>query len=88
MVIHVLMWLLEGYPFFYILIGLISHFLYFQLLRRFPHIELTNLLFILSCGMYLPYDPAFFRNSIIFENEITNYGSDVDDQSRGVVLFL
>lgn len=52
MVIHVFMWLLEGYPFFYILIGLISHFLYYQLLRRFPHIELTNLLFILSCGTY------------------------------------
>lgn len=70
MVIHVLMWLLEGYPFFYVLIGLISHFLYYQLLRRFPHIELTNLLFILSCGKYTStlhylmdyYAPAVVKN--------------------------
>eukprot|EP00029_Vermamoeba_vermiformis_P005377 TRINITY_DN1852_c0_g1_i1.p1 TRINITY_DN1852_c0_g1~~TRINITY_DN1852_c0_g1_i1.p1 ORF type:complete len:209 (-),score=44.82 TRINITY_DN1852_c0_g1_i1:131-757(-) len=60
MVILVLMWLFESYPFFYILVALASHFLYFQLLRRFPHIELTNMLFIISCVMLMINHAVWF----------------------------
>jgi hypothetical protein len=52
-IVYLFMWLFEGYPFFYILIGILSHLVYYQLLRKFPHIELTSVLFIISCSKYL-----------------------------------
>lgn len=48
-VAHLFVWI-EGFPTFYVLIGIISHVLYYVLLPQFPKLKLNNLGFILASG--------------------------------------
>jgi hypothetical protein len=60
--VHLLVWLLEGYPFIYICIGMLSHLVYYQLLRKFPQIELTSIIFIISCVMLFASHVVWFMH--------------------------
>jgi hypothetical protein len=49
--LHVLLLILEDLPWWGVLFGLASHLLYFQMLANYPFLELTDPVFIGSCGM-------------------------------------
>ena len=53
-VFHVLLWILEDVGTTEIAVGLLAHFIYFQLLKDFPLVTLLSVKFISSVCMYPP----------------------------------
>lgn len=49
-VVQTLLWLIDGFPFWGTLLGVVSHVVYLGNMRRFPFVKLSDPLFILSCG--------------------------------------
>lgn len=43
--------LIDGFPFWATVLGIVCHVVYLGNLRRFPYVQLTDPLFLLSCGM-------------------------------------
>ena len=48
---------MDGFPLLLSALGIVSHIIYAQNLRRFPIVKLTDPLFLLSCGTYLQTYP-------------------------------
>jgi hypothetical protein len=51
--VQVALWLLDGFPFWATVLGIFSHVVYLGNMRKFPFVQLTDPLFLLSCGMFL-----------------------------------
>ena len=47
---HVALWLLEGLPIVFVLVGILSHVAYHMLLGTFPVLNYTSIEFVLSAG--------------------------------------
>ncbi|KAL9650545.1 hypothetical protein ABK040_004763 [Willaertia magna] len=47
-ILHLILWLFDELYFRYILIGIISHIIYYQLLKTFPFVKIKSLSFIFS----------------------------------------
>ena len=43
------LWLIDGFPFWATLLGVVSHVVYLGNMRRFPFVQLSDPLFIISC---------------------------------------
>lgn len=48
-----LLWIFDRFPFKLTMFSVISHFVYLQNLHRFPHVELTSPLFLVSCVLVI-----------------------------------
>lgn len=49
--IQTTLWLVDGFPFWASMLGIVSHVIYLGNMRRFPFVKLSDPLFLLSCGM-------------------------------------
>jgi hypothetical protein len=49
--IQLVLWLVDGFPFFATILTIVSHVVYLGNMRRFPFVKLTDPLFLASCGM-------------------------------------
>lgn len=49
--VQVLLWLVDGFPFWATMLGVVAHVVYLGNMRRFPFVKLSDPLFLLSCGM-------------------------------------
>lgn len=47
------LWIIDGFPFWATLLGIVSHVVYLGNMRRFPFVKLSDPLFLLSCGKNL-----------------------------------
>jgi len=47
--VHVLLWLVDGFPIWIVALGIVAHALYLLLLKRYPEVHLTSPPFIGSC---------------------------------------
>jgi hypothetical protein len=54
--IHVLLWVVDSFPFKLTLLAVLSHVVYLQNLRSFPVVNLTNPFFLASCSKLQPYE--------------------------------
>jgi hypothetical protein len=59
--IQLLLWLVDGFPWHLILLGVASHAVYASNLRHFPIVKLTDPLFLLSCGLVIVNHWLWFR---------------------------
>lgn len=59
--VHMLLWLIDGFPFPLTLLGIVSHAVYASNLRHFPIVKLRDPLFILSCGLVVANHWVWFR---------------------------
>jgi hypothetical protein len=58
-VVQALLWLVDGFPFTLTVMGIVSHIVYLGNMRRFPYVQLTDPLFLCSCGkLPQPLSPA------------------------------
>lgn len=60
--IHVLLWLIDRFPFTLIALGVFSHLVYASNLRHFPIVKLGDPLFLLSCALVLVNHWLWFRH--------------------------
>jgi len=60
--VHVLLFVFEGFPPLYLLIGVIMHLLYFRLIPQFPRIELSNVIFIICCILLVLDHTVWFKH--------------------------
>lgn len=51
-VIQVVLWLVDGFPFWATVLTIVSHVVYLGNMRRFPFVKLSDPLFIVSCGRF------------------------------------
>lgn len=58
---QVLLWLVDGFPFYLTLLGVASHAVYMTNLRHFPIVKLTDVWFLLSCGLVVLNHWLWFR---------------------------
>lgn len=49
-VLHTILWLVDGFPLGLTILGVASHVIYLGNMRRFPFVRLSDPLFIASCG--------------------------------------
>ncbi|KAH6895952.1 transmembrane adaptor Erv26 [Thelonectria olida] len=61
-VIQAALWIVDGFPFWCTLLGIVSHVVYLGNMRRFPFVRLTDPLFILSCLLVLINHYVWFRH--------------------------
>ncbi|RMD41924.1 hypothetical protein DV735_g3202, partial [Chaetothyriales sp. CBS 134920] len=61
-VVHVLLWLVDGFPLHLVALGIASHIVYLGNLRHFPIVKLTDPLFISSCGLVILNHWLWFRH--------------------------
>lgn len=61
-VILLLLWIFDGFPFLLTLFTLASYYIYYLNLRKFPNVELTNPIFILSCVLALVNHYLWFQH--------------------------
>lgn len=47
--VQVLLWLVDGLPFWSTVLGVVCHVVYLGNMRKFPFVQLTDPLFLLSC---------------------------------------
>jgi hypothetical protein len=47
--VQAVLWLVDGFPFWATLLGIVSHVVYLGNMRRFPYVQLSDPLFIISC---------------------------------------
>lgn len=50
-VFQTLLWLIDGFPFWSTVLGIVSHVVYLGNMRKFPFVKLSDPLFLASCGM-------------------------------------
>ncbi|CAH0031377.1 hypothetical protein V2G26_015690 [Clonostachys chloroleuca] len=58
---QLLLWLLDGFPFWPTLLGVFSHVIYLGNMRRFPFVKLSDPLFLLSCVLVLSDHYVWFK---------------------------
>ncbi|KAL1965597.1 hypothetical protein VTN77DRAFT_5274 [Rasamsonia byssochlamydoides] len=61
-VVQVLLWLFDSFPFSLSLLSIVSHLIYASNLRRFPIVKLSDPLFILSCVLVCINHWLWFRH--------------------------
>ncbi|KKP00776.1 hypothetical protein THAR02_07126 [Trichoderma harzianum] len=60
--VQVVLWLIDGFPFWATVLGIVSHVVYLGNMRRFPYVQLTDPLFLLSCVLVLLDHYVWFRH--------------------------
>lgn len=71
-IIHILFLLFDNLPTFYLLIGLIAHLIYYQLLSKYPFLQLSDPIFILAASrlflifLFFSYFFSHFISLIVF----------------------
>lgn len=58
---HVLFWIFDRLPFFYLAFSIICHCVYSLNLKNFPFISLTSIPFLSSCGKFRICNMILFR---------------------------
>jgi len=58
---HVFLWVFDRFPLKYVIAGIISHVVYYQLLRAFPFISLKSISFVISCVCFLVSHYTWYR---------------------------
>ncbi|EEP82963.1 conserved hypothetical protein [Uncinocarpus reesii 1704] len=71
--LHILLWLIDGLPFSLTLLSIVSHLVYASNLRRFPIVKLSDPLFILSCLLVGLNHWLWFRHFSDPTTSQTNY---------------
>ncbi|EXJ96390.1 hypothetical protein A1O1_01516 [Capronia coronata CBS 617.96] len=59
---QILLWLVDGFPWHLILLGVASHGVYATNLRHFPIVKLSDTFFLLSCGLVILNHWLWFRH--------------------------
>ncbi len=54
-VVHVGLLLFESFPWYIVLMGLVTNVVYYMLLNDFPYISFTSPVFLLSIGVYIHF---------------------------------
>ena len=49
-IVHVGVWLFDGFPMLMIVVGIVTQLMYSILLRTFPFISVSSPAFVLGCG--------------------------------------
>jgi hypothetical protein len=60
--VQLLLWAVDGFPFFLVALGVVSHVVYMSNLRHFPIVKLSDPLFILSCVLVILNHWLWFRH--------------------------
>ncbi|RGP68904.1 hypothetical protein FSPOR_5110 [Fusarium sporotrichioides] len=60
--IQLVLWLVDGFPFFATILTIVSHVVYLGNMRRFPFVKLTDPLFLASCVLVLVNHYVWFRH--------------------------
>ncbi|KAI1172544.1 transmembrane adaptor Erv26 [Nemania sp. FL0916] len=60
--LQLVLWVIDGLPFFLTLLGVVSHVIYLGNMRRFPFVKLTDPLFMASCVLVLVNHFFWFRH--------------------------
>ncbi|KYK56073.1 DUF396 domain protein [Drechmeria coniospora] len=60
-VVQLLLWLFDGFPFWSTMLGIAAHVVYLGNMRRFPFVRLTDPLFLLSCVIVLADHYVWFK---------------------------
>jgi len=60
--VQITLWIVDGFPFWATLLGVVSHVVYLGNMRRFPFVKLSDPLFILSCVLVLVDHYVWFRH--------------------------
>lgn len=53
-VVHLFLWLVDGFPILPTILGIVAHVVYLGNMRRFPFVKLSDPLFLLSCSEFFP----------------------------------
>ncbi|KAI1433661.1 transmembrane adaptor Erv26 [Xylaria sp. CBS 124048] len=61
-VLQLVLWVVDGFPFVLTLLGVVSHVIYLGNMRRFPFVKLTDPLFLTSCVLVLFNHYMWFRH--------------------------
>ncbi len=54
MALQLVLCLVDGFPFWATVLGIVSHFIYLGNMRRFQFVKLTDPLFVVSCRGFPP----------------------------------
>ncbi|KAI0854199.1 transmembrane adaptor Erv26 [Daldinia vernicosa] len=60
--LQLILWLVDGFPLWLSLMGIVSHIVYLGNMRRFPFVKLTDPLFIASCVLVLVNHYFWFQH--------------------------
>ncbi|KAG6035009.1 hypothetical protein E4U41_006283 [Claviceps citrina] len=60
--VHLILWLVDGFPFGATALGIFAHVVYLGNMRRFPLVKLSDPLFLLSCVLVLVDHFVWFRH--------------------------
>ena len=61
-VVQILLWVVDGFPFYLTILGVASHGVYMSNLRHFPIVKLTDIWFLLSCALVVGNHWLWFRH--------------------------
>jgi len=59
--IHLLLFIFEGLPFFYLLVGIIMNLIFLRMLPRFPNIAITDIYFLVNCVLLIVDHGIWFK---------------------------
>ncbi|KAH6692696.1 transmembrane adaptor Erv26 [Plectosphaerella plurivora] len=82
-VVQALLWLVDGFPFTLTLMGVVSHVIYLGNMRRFPYVQLTDPLFLLSCLLVLVNHYFWFRHFSAVQTASYNNMQSYYDKPQG-----
>ncbi|KAL0476263.1 transmembrane adaptor Erv26 [Acrasis kona] len=80
-VIHILLWIFDEFKLNQILFGIVSHIVYFQLLKGFPYIRVKSISFIASCA-------CFLISHVLWYYHFTDYRTPYYDLSQLLGFFF
>ncbi|KAK9770266.1 hypothetical protein SCAR479_13077 [Seiridium cardinale] len=79
-VLQVILWLVDGFPFGLTLMSVVSHVIYLGNMRRFPFVRLTDPLFVASCVLVLVNHYLWFRHFSVAQQRSYSRISNIYDQ--------
>lgn len=86
-VLQLTLCLIDGLPFWQTLLGIFSHVVYLGNMRRFPYVQLSDPLFILSCVLVLINHYVWFRYFSYYQQSAYKNMSSYYDTPSNVPTF-
>ncbi|KAG5930296.1 hypothetical protein E4U42_002220 [Claviceps africana] len=86
--VHLVLWLVDGFPLGATLLGMFAHVVYLGNMRRFPMVRLSDPLFLLSCVLVLVDHYMWFRyfsDSQLHAYQRSSYYEGVDLPSFSMI---
>ncbi|KAG6058246.1 hypothetical protein E4U17_000215 [Claviceps sp. LM77 group G4] len=86
--VHLILWLVDGFPLGATMLGIFAHVVYLGNMRRFPMVKLSDPLFLLSCVLVLLDHYMWFRYFSDFQTRAyqrSSYYDHVDVPSFSMI---